>query len=120
MVENLSLKKAFLTQKCAGASGIAADKDCEGERSHARYWARSNCCASKLGKHFAHLGGKWDLVWGEVLCSPGAIQTDGGAEPHLKEPICATSQPLGNTLDLFGVQKNQEGPLNIFAPSRFP
>ena len=56
------------------------DKDCEGERSHARYWARSNCCASKLGKHFAHLGGKWDLVWGEVLCSPGAMQTDGGAE----------------------------------------
>ena len=26
--------------------------------------------------------------------------------PHLKKPICETSQPLGNTLDLFGVRQN--------------
>jgi len=34
--------------------------------------------------------------------------------PHLKKPICAFSQVLGNTLDLFGEPRNLEDTLNIF------
>ena len=40
---------------------------------------------------------------------------DSEDEPHLKEPIRTTSQPLGNSLDLSTVRRNSGNHLNIFA-----
>jgi len=50
----------------------------------------------------------------------GTLSCERGDDWFSTESICATLQPLGNTLDLFGVRRNSEGTLNILDAREAP